>query len=208
MKARRNRPGTRTSELWAWPVEDFANLTGPFAVQEYIQDTIRADPANVQKICEPPHDVDIVVWQYEHMRQFILELNLLVVQLQGVCTPSFCPKMKATDDWMYLCATHKTPQECSAIDYMVHTIDNSTALLQSNKYFSSRVSIPQSSIKCLVSMVRRLYRLFTHSYYHHRDIFMDFERAMHLCARFTHFVQRFDMMPTKLISIPSHALQQ
>ena len=38
-----------------------------------------ADPSNVKKICEPPPEVDEAVWQYEHIRQFILELNLLVV---------------------------------------------------------------------------------------------------------------------------------
>lgn len=44
------------------------------------------DSSNVQRICEPPNDVDINVWQYEHLRQFILELNLLVTQLKGICT--------------------------------------------------------------------------------------------------------------------------
>lgn len=65
-------------------------MSGPFAVQEYLQELISNknlefflgnDPANVKKICEPPKEVDEVVWQYEHIRQFILEMNLLVVQL-------------------------------------------------------------------------------------------------------------------------------
>ena len=56
-----------------------------------------------------PKEVDESVWQYEHIRQFILELNLLVVQLQGLCTKELCPKMKATDEWLYLCASHKQP---------------------------------------------------------------------------------------------------
>ena len=65
----------------------------------------------MKKIIEPPTDVDINIWQYEHLRQFILELNLLVTQLNGVCTPQTCPKMKATEDWLYLCASHKQAQE-------------------------------------------------------------------------------------------------
>lgn len=40
-KIRRNRPGTRSSDLWVWEVEDIANMPGPFAVQEYIQELIR-----------------------------------------------------------------------------------------------------------------------------------------------------------------------
>jgi acetoacetate decarboxylase len=54
-------------------------MNGPFAAQEYLQELIRNDPSNIAKICEPPKEVDESVWQYEHIRQFILELNLLVV---------------------------------------------------------------------------------------------------------------------------------
>lgn len=60
-------------------MEDIQKMQGPFAVQEYLQELIRSDPANIQKIIELPNAVDESVWQYEHIRQFILELNLLVV---------------------------------------------------------------------------------------------------------------------------------
>ena len=88
-------------------------MEGPFAVQEYIQEKIRLDPSDIKGICETPPEVDESAWQYEHIRQFLLELNLLVVELQGVCTTKQCPKMKATDDWLYLCASHDMPQEVS-----------------------------------------------------------------------------------------------
>ncbi len=79
MVRRRNRPGTKASDLWGWGMEDISRMNGPFAVQEYLQELIRNEPANVVKICELPPEVDESVWQYEHIRQFILELNLLVV---------------------------------------------------------------------------------------------------------------------------------
>lgn len=205
IRTRRNRPGTRLADLWTWGPEDYANLTGPFAVQEYIQELIRHDSSNIEKIIERPRDVDDSVWQYEHMRQFIIELNLLVVYLQGSCTSISCPKMKATEEWMYLCASHKTPQDCSAIDYMTHNIDHATNILQNNKQFISRVSIPSTAIKNLVSIVRRLYRIFSHTYYVHRDIFLSFEKETHLCGRFSEFVRKYDMMPADLFNIPTHA---
>ena len=74
-----------------------------------MQELIRNDASNIDKIIRTPENVDETVWQYEHIRQFILELNLLVVQLSGVCTREVCPKMKATDEWLYLCASHKQP---------------------------------------------------------------------------------------------------
>jgi hypothetical protein len=115
--------------------------------------------------------------------------------------------MKATDEWLYLCASHKAPQECSAIDYMIHSLDNSTAIIHNNKNFNSRVSIPAASTKHLLSIVRRLYRLFTHTYFHHMDIFTEFENEMHLCARFSEFAKRFKMMSQDLFIIPEDALQ-
>lgn len=110
--------------------------------------------------------------------------------------------MKATDEWLYLCASHKIPQECSAIDYMIHSLDHATSIIQNNKNFNSRVSIPATSTKHLLSIVRRLYRLFTHTYFHHRDIFMEFENEMHLCGRFSEFAKRFKMMSQDLFIIP------
>jgi len=50
-----------------------------WGVQYCLITFVGADPENVQKICELPQGVDITVWQYEHIRQFILELNLLIV---------------------------------------------------------------------------------------------------------------------------------
>lgn len=204
---RRNRKGAQSVDLWNWNVEDFSSLTGPLAVQEYIQELIRSEPSNVKKIIEPPKDVDINVWQYEHMRQFILELNILVTQLNGVCTPQTCPKMKA-NDWIFMCSTHKKGEkECCAIDYMTHNLDYSTSMLLNVKHFSSRVSIPDSAIKNINSLVRRLYRLFSHCYYHHNEIFMEFENEMSLCARYTEFAKRFDLMPRTLLNIPDEALK-
>jgi hypothetical protein len=108
---RRNRPGTRASDLYNWAPEDYSKMKGLFSVQEYIQELIRDNPSDVKKIITAPNEVDISVWKFEHLRQFILESNLLIVQLQGVCTKQSCPKMKATDDWLYLCAVHRETQE-------------------------------------------------------------------------------------------------
>ena len=53
-------------------------------MREFLQEKIRNDPSDIEGICKPPEDVDENVWQYEHIRQFLLELDLLVVQLQGI----------------------------------------------------------------------------------------------------------------------------
>ena len=106
------------------------------------------------------------------MRQFVLELNLLVTTLKDICIKSSCPTMKGSQDSEYLCAAHKNPVNCSAIDYMVHNLDQSTSVLLNIKNYSSRVSIGET--KNLDTIVRRLYRLFSHTFYFHQDIFEEF----------------------------------
>ena len=44
---RRNRIGTKTADLWGWEVEDIKKMTGPLAVQEYIQELI-SNNGNIQ----------------------------------------------------------------------------------------------------------------------------------------------------------------
>ena len=95
-----------------------------------------------------------------------------ITSLQEQCTRDSCPEMKA-GEWLYLCAAHATvnEHECCAIDYITHTLDGATALLNSTRYFPSRLSIADTSLKHFTSIVRRLYRIFAHTYFHHRDLF-------------------------------------
>lgn len=99
---------------------------------------IRRDPSNVDLILKMPEAQDEAVWKYEHLRQFCMELNGLTVRLQAECHPEACTQMTATEQWIFLCAAHKTPKECPAIDYTRHTLDGAACLLNSNKYFPSR----------------------------------------------------------------------
>lgn len=80
--------------------------------------------------------------------------------------------MKGSSDSEYLCAAHKNAMNCSAIDYMVHNLDQSTSILLNIKNYSSRVSLTET--KNLDTIVRRLYRLFSHAYHFHLEIFQEF----------------------------------
>lgn len=178
-------------------------------MQEYIQDRLRADAADLERLYEPPAGgaVDPLVWQYEHLRQFVIEFGLLLVALGDECLPETCPKMTASNEWQYLCAAHRKPQDCAAIDYMTHTIDGATALLTNAKHFASRSHVPLGNAKFFQSMARRLYRIFAHVFYHHRRIFDEVEAEVHLCARFSHFVTKFKLMSPTMLLVPQDAYE-
>ncbi|EDW01996.1 MOB kinase activator-like 4 isoform X2 [Drosophila novamexicana] len=199
---RRNRPGTKSKDFCRWPDEPLEEMDSTLAVQQYIQQMIKRDPSNVELILTMPEAQDEGVWKYEHLRQFCMELNGLAVRLQKQCSPSTCTQMTATDQWIFLCAAHKTPKECPAIDYTRHTLDGAACLLNSNKYFPSRVSIKESSVTKLGSVCRRVYRIFSHAYFHHRRIFDEFEAETYLCHRFTHFVTKYNLMSKENLIVP------
>ncbi|XP_035785718.1 MOB kinase activator-like 4 [Anopheles aquasalis] len=199
---RRNRPGTKAKDFSNWPDEVFEEMDSTLAVQQYIQQMIKKDPSNVDQILTMPDGQDEGVWKYEHLRQFCMELNGLAVRLQAQCFPATCTQMTATEQWIFLCAAHKTPKECPAIDYTRHTLDGAACLLNSNKYFPSRVSIKESSVAKLGSVCRRVYRIFSHAYFHHRRIFNEFEEETSLCLRFTNFVTKYTLMSKENLIVP------
>ena len=73
-------------------------------------------------------------------RRLCIDLSYpFVTALQEACSRETCPEMKA-GEWLYLCAAHASSAEteCCAIDYIVHTLDGASALLNQSRYFPSR----------------------------------------------------------------------
>ncbi|CAF1161048.1 unnamed protein product [Adineta ricciae] len=205
---RRNRPGTKAAEWCHWPEETSENMDSLYHIQQYIQQSIRRNPSDIDFILQAPDQQDEGVWKYEHLRQFCLELNDLTVLLQKECLPETCSQMTATEQWIFLCAAHKNPKECPAIDYTRHTLDGAASLLNSNKYFPSRISIKETSIAKLGSVCRRIYRIFSHAYYHHRTLYDEFEDRTHLCRRFTVFALRYGLIPKDNLIVPINGVNQ
>lgn len=54
----------------------------------------------------------------------------------------------------------------------------------------------------LGSVCRRVYRIFSHAYFHHRQIFETFEAETHLCRRFTVFVTKYKLMTKDNLIVP------
>ncbi|KAF9582121.1 hypothetical protein BGW38_000615, partial [Lunasporangiospora selenospora] len=136
-RPQRNLPGTKEEKLYQWPQRPLDSIESAFALREYLQAIIRHDPHNVDLLISLPSGQDENSWLYEHLCQICLELNFLIVHLEPECTPEICPEMRA-EEWLYYCATHPTPRECCAIDYLTHTLDGASALLNNFKFFPSR----------------------------------------------------------------------
>lgn len=172
---------------------EFHEMNGPLAIQEYIQDHIRHNPNDIKKIIELPKGCDKTQWQYEHVKQFIIEINILVVKLRKVCNITTCPIMRVENE-SYKCTVHKEWRECCAIEYMLHNLDNSTDMILAMKNnFNKMVGI-ENVIKSLHQICRRLYRLFSHAILYHKDTFTEFETEMVVYKRFYEFMLMFQIL--------------
>ncbi|KAG6899468.1 hypothetical protein C0993_010111 [Termitomyces sp. T159_Od127] len=151
--------------------------------------------------------VDEACWIYEQLRRLAQDLtHPLITMLQQECTRASCPEMKA-GEWLYLCVAHGTDgnvEQCCAIDYILHTLDSATALLNTPRAFPSRsIQIPQSSHRHFSSLARRLGRIFAHAYFHHREAFEQAEAESSLYARFLVLTSKFDLVPSEFLVIPA-----
>ncbi|RPA87518.1 Mob1/phocein [Ascobolus immersus RN42] len=231
---RRIRPGTKSAEISTGPpLVPLSELDSAFQLQEHLASllasrtnrlpsssstapngtapedtpdhTVPLSRLDCESISNPPDGVDPKLWCYELTRRLTRDLNILVVALiQDGCTVQSCPEMRA-GEWQYLCAAHDQPQPCCAIEYITHTLDHAAMVLCSTKYFPSRLSMTTSGNKQLSSIFRRLYRIFAHAWFQHRNVFWTVELEYGLYLFFKTASERFSLIPEDTLTIPREA---
>ena len=85
-------------------------------------------------------------------------------------------------------------------------MDSTTTLLNSSQQFPSRLSIPPASTAHYPSIFRRLSRIFSHAYFHHREAFSLAESETSLYARFVALCERYQLVGANLLVIPPEAV--
>lgn len=194
-------------------VNSIVSLPGKAAFKDAEEKSSDLSDQAERKPDDPERKSDITVdrgcWIYEQLRRLAQDLSHpLITMLQQECTRNTCPEMKA-GEWLYLCVAHGNDgamEQCCAIDYILHTLDSATALLNSPRAFPSRLSIPPTSYRHFSSLARRLGRIFAHAYFHHREAFEQAEAESSLYARFLKLTSQFDLVPTEFLVIPSGAI--
>ena len=119
--------------------------------------------------------------------------------------------MRASE-WQYLCAVHDPPKSCCAIDYCCHTLDWAGNVLTSPKHFPSRLTLgndaaggPQQGIRQLTNIFRRLYRMFAHAWFQHREVFWKVEGRKGLYIFFKTICDYYSLIPEDNYTIPPEA---
>lgn len=119
--------------------------------------------------------------------------------------------MRASE-WQYLCAVHNPPKPCCAIDYCTHTLDWAGDSLTNPNHFPSRLSLNSdvsstgnSQVKTITNIMRRVYRIFAHSWFSHRAMFWQVENKTGLYIFFKTVCDAYALIPVDNYTIPPEA---
>ncbi|KIW19774.1 hypothetical protein PV08_00348 [Exophiala spinifera] len=230
--ARRVRPGTRAADMARGPpLVPLNQLDSPFQLQEHLKalysnlthtpdasHTIPISKETALQLATPPRlndneTVDRNLWLYELCRFLTMKANLVSISLMNdnpPCSAQTCPEMRASE-WQYLCAVHEPPKSCCAIDYCNHTLDWAANVLTSPKHFPSRLALGGEtgsaiqSMRQLTNIFRRVYRIFAHAWFQHREVFWSVEASYGLYMFFKTVCDEYRLIPEDSYTIPAEA---
>lgn len=172
-----------------------------------------------RQLSQPPPNTAKEIWLYELARFLIQKTNAIIVNLFAdapPCSPTTCPEMRASE-WQYLCAVHDPPKSCAAIDYCCHTLDWAATSLTSSKMFPSRLGLGsgsaaggsdkmlQQQMKEITNIFRRVYRIYAHAWFQHRDMFWRVEESTGLYIFFKTVCDEYGMIQPENYTIPPEA---
>jgi Mob1/phocein family len=173
------------------------------------------DRAKALKLAAPPKDIEKAIWLYELCRFLCEKLNLVIIALfadDPPCSAQTCVEMRASE-WQYLCAVHDPPKMCCAIDYCCHTLDWAANILTSQKHFPSRMFTGQeggggshhTQMRQLTNIYRRVYRVFAHAWFQHREVFWKVEKQTGLYVFFKTVCDVYGLNPGDNCTVPPEA---
>lgn len=191
-----NRPGDGYATFRRFAVDPYGTDRSGSALElrTYLQQHTEGSALNpADGAANPPPNSSPMLmkkWQYEVVRQLVVELNWLLAQVKRDGNPEALKKvMGVGSKFTFLCSGgHIPPKECSAEDYMVHMLDQSAETLTNTKLFPPNArTISANGMKRICDIVRRIYRIFPHCLYYQPDVFKSFEERRRLYARFLAF---------------------
>ena len=229
--SRRIRPGTKAADMNEGPpLVELADIDSAFQLTEHLKalyhsHTHPADLDTTQPISRStasllaaaPPNTDRALWLYELCRFLVQKINIIMISLfadDPPCSSATCPEMRASE-WQYLCAVHDPPKSCCAIDYCCHTLDWAANTLTSPKHFPSRLAFGsdgatggvtrQHQERQLTNIFRRVYRIFAHAWFQHRDAFWRIEGRTGLYILFKTICDSYSLIPDDNYTIPPEA---
>ena len=231
--ARRIRRGTKAEDMAEGPpLIELSDIDSAYQLTEHLKalhyshthppDSHTTQPITIdvaRELCTPPPGTSKEIWLYELGRFLIQKTNAIIIALfsdSPPCSAQTCPEMRASE-WQYLCAVHEPPKSCCAIDYCCHTLDLAATTLTSSKMFPSRLGLGSGSgmaggdkvlahqMKEIKNIFRRVYRIYAHAWFQHREVFWRVESKTGLYVFFKAVCDMYGIIESDNYTIPAEA---
>lgn len=160
---------------------------------------------NLRLAVQLPNGEDLNEWLAVNTVDFFNQINMLYGTITEYCTPKDCPVMSAGPKYEYLWAdgaTVKKPIKCSAPEYIDYLMTWVQSQLDDETLFPSKIGVPfpRGFDVVVKTILKRLFRVYAHTYHAHYDNIVRLREDPHLNTSFKHFiyfVQEFQLVEKK-----------
>jgi hypothetical protein len=185
-------PGTESDEIDNSIENDLNIREGnekTYLYPQYLYELLLQKP-NINIEFRKPNNMGIKEYNNEWTRAFHTLFLQIVTELGEDCYPKLCLNMTAGKNLAYKCMNHgKLDLNCCAIDCL-HTLDTTMVFLTNSAYFSNREHIRDHCALVFPKMMRYLYRILAHIYFH-RKLFDSLQHRFRIVERLTLYCKKF-----------------
>jgi MOB kinase activator 1 len=139
-----------------------------------------------------PVGENINEWYAQHVQHFHKQLSWLFSMISQFCTPENCPHMTAGGGFKYLWEDDNQHRRIalSAPVYITTLLTWVKRHLDDESLFPTAPSapFPEDFEEIVRRIMRRLFRIYAHAYYHHQENFHSLGAMASLNTSFGHFV--------------------
>lgn len=175
------------------------------SLREFAQSTLGSD-ALKEAVKLPPGE-DEQEWIAVHVVDFHNQINMLYSTITLLCSPTSCPKMTAGEKYEYLwqdsnSPKYRKPTKVSAPEYIENLLKWTHERFLDPHYFPTELGVefPPDARSMFQQILKRLFRVYAHIYYHHIFQITELGLQPHLNTSLKHFVlfcNQFQLVPKK-----------
>ena len=146
---------------------------------------------NIEAIISLPEGEDKIEWFAYNVFDFHRQVTMLFSAITEYCTTKTCPVMTAGSGYKYLWSEQGSkPCEVSAPEYISRLLKWIQNLLDDENIFPSTPGVLfKSNIESVIrTIMKRLFRVYAHFYYHHLHHFKMLQIEIYLNTSFKHFI--------------------
>lgn len=168
--------------------------TGPNeSLREFAQATLGSDA--LKEAVKLPRGEDELEWIAVHVVDFHTQINMLYSTITLLCSPASCPKMTASEKYEYLwqdnrSSKYRKPTKLSAPEYIENLLNWVHSIFQDPAYFPTELGVEfcENARAMFQQILKRLFRVYAHIYYHHINQITELNLQPHLNTSLKHFV--------------------